>query len=115
MILGEEYGFTFNANFSWDSQRIDLRCVHRGSSPITEKLLAIVQPATLVDYDRSGGGNLIQPFLRLSEEDAQRLVNALWDAGVRPSRAKGSAGQLDAVNRHLEDMRKLVFDANPRQ
>ena len=41
---------------------------------------------------------------------AKRLIDALWDAGVRPSNGEGSAGQLGATERHLEDMRKLVFE-----
>jgi hypothetical protein len=44
-----------------------------------------------------------------SAHPLQRLVDDLYACGIRPTAAKGSAGQLDAVNRHLEDMRTLVF------
>lgn len=46
---------------------------------------------------------------RLSADAAQRLMDDLWDAGVRPAEGAGSAGQLAATVRHLEDMRTLVF------
>jgi hypothetical protein len=41
----------------------------------------------------------------------QNLADGLYDCGIHPTAAKGSAGQLSAVNRHLEDMRALVFKA----
>jgi hypothetical protein len=49
------------------------------------------------------------PVLTLGMEKAQQLMDELWDCGLRPAGAAGSAGQLAAVERHLEDMRKLAF------
>lgn len=49
------------------------------------------------------------PALRMQQEDAQQLIDALWDAGLRPTEGSGSAGALAATQRHLEDMRSLVF------
>jgi len=46
--------------------------------------------------------------MRLSVKVAQQLMDALWRAGLRPIEANGSAGQLGATERHLEDMRALV-------
>lgn len=48
------------------------------------------------------------PFITLEQEGAQRLMDALWDAGLRPSEGMGSAGQLAAVQNHLKDMRVIV-------
>jgi hypothetical protein len=45
---------------------------------------------------------------RISVESAQSLMNQLWECGLRPSQAAGSAGQLAAVQYHLEDMRKIA-------
>jgi hypothetical protein len=39
----------------------------------------------------------------------------LYHSGIRPSQATGSAGQLDSVKYHLEDMRRLVFDNNNKE
>src|SRR3972149_12165080 len=41
------------------------------------------------------------------QSDLQRLINDLWEFGVRPTQAEGSAGQLDATREHLKDMRGL--------
>lgn len=49
------------------------------------------------------------PALGLSNEAAQQLMNSLWECGIRPVQGKGSAGQLDATLRHLEDMRQIAF------
>lgn len=54
-------------------------------------------------------GELIEPFMVLQPEQAQSLIDALYDAGLRPSQAAGSSGQLEAVKYHLEDMRKLAL------
>lgn len=45
----------------------------------------------------------------LSMADAQVLMDDLWHAGLRPTEGSGSAGALAATERHLEDMRTLVF------
>jgi len=48
------------------------------------------------------------PAFSLSQEDAQVLMDSLWECGLRPAQGAGSAGQLDAVKYHLEDMRNIV-------
>lgn len=54
-------------------------------------------------------GFVSEPTLSLRTEDAQRLMDELWRCGLRPTEGTGSAGALAAVERHLEDMRRLVF------
>lgn len=49
------------------------------------------------------------PLLTLEEDQAQELMDALWKGGLRPTKGRGSVGQLDAVKEHLDDMRKIVF------
>lgn len=44
----------------------------------------------------------------LDHEAAQRLLDDLWNMGLRPSDI-GTVGHLKAVERHLEDMRKIAF------
>ncbi len=51
----------------------------------------------------------VDPSLKLSNESAQLLIDELWKAGLRPSEGTGIAGSLKATERHLEDMRTLVF------
>jgi len=54
-------------------------------------------------------GMAYEPSFYLSTEAAQTLMDDLWQAGLRPTEGTGSAGALRAVERHLEDMRTLVF------
>lgn len=51
----------------------------------------------------------VEPTLSLSYEFAQKLLDALIEAGLKPTQ-QGSAGHLGALKAHLEDMRKLVFE-----
>lgn len=66
---------------------------------------AYIQFATMHTIER---GMLIPPALTISDENAQALCDALWDAGIRPTNGAGSVGQLAAVQAHLGDMRKIV-------
>lgn len=52
----------------------------------------------------------IDPFIRMSPDEATVLMDELWRLGIRPSDGSGSTGQLSATERHLEDMRRLVFE-----
>ena len=49
------------------------------------------------------------PSFSLSTDAAQVLMDDLWNVGIRPTEGAGSAGAMRAVERHLEDMRALVF------
>lgn len=49
------------------------------------------------------------PTCNISVTSAQQLIDDLWQAGLRPSEGTGSAGQLAATQKHLEDMRSLTF------
>jgi hypothetical protein len=48
--------------------------------------------------------------LHIREQDAQMLMDELWQCGLRPSEGSGSAGAMAATQEHLKDMRRLVFD-----
>jgi len=45
----------------------------------------------------------------LRTQQAQTLMDDLWNAGLRPSEGSGSAGAMAAVQQHLADMRKIAF------
>lgn len=51
-----------------------------------------------------------QACFSMSLHTAQGLMDELWDCGIRPSEGSGSAGAMAATQKHLEDMRKLVFE-----
>lgn len=49
------------------------------------------------------------PTFTLDIKEAQFLMDGLWDCGLRPSEGTGSAGAMAATQKHLEDMRSLIF------
>jgi len=54
----------------------------------------------------------------LSREQAQQLMDCLWNLKIRPSVGVHNSGELGATKAHLNDMRKLVareydVDLNP--
>lgn len=52
----------------------------------------------------------MQTFIALPKEEAEEIVSEFWQQGIQPTQAKGSVGQLEAVERHLQDMRKIAGD-----
>lgn len=54
-------------------------------------------------------GDIIEPLMRLTIDEASDLMNALWYCGIRPTNGEGSVGELKATQNHLKDMQKLVF------
>lgn len=72
-----------------------------------DDLLFVMTPATMEAVEP---GEITQPAFRLPFDAAQRLMDELWQAGCRPSQAIASAGQIESVKYHLEDMRRLVFE-----
>lgn len=51
-----------------------------------------------------------EPAVHLSLEAGQHLMDQLWQCGLRPTEGSGSAGAMAATQKHLEDMRKMVFE-----
>ena len=68
--------------------------------------IAEAQP---LSFEAKEEAAISEPFLEVLPEDAQSLMDALWQCGIRPTNGEGSGGQLAATQYHLEDMRKLVF------
>lgn len=88
------------------SGKIDFLLAGRSSGK-----LHVAKPVTIETMDETGFGHAhIEPTFSLDHEDAQALMDELWVCGLRPSEGAGSAGALAATQRHLEDMRRLVFE-----
>lgn len=64
--------------------------------------------ATKLILEHVPDGSPAEPFLTLKTGDAQRLIDELWDCGLRPSEGSGSAGALAATERHLKDMQEIA-------
>lgn len=66
--------------------------------------------AGVVSFEELPEGHFANPTATIGITEAQQLMDDLWHCGLRPSEGSGSAGALAATERHLEDMRRLVFD-----
>ena len=51
------------------------------------------------------------PLMELRPDEAQQFMDELWRVGIRPTEGAGSVGQMAATEKHLEDMRRLVFSS----
>lgn len=70
-----------------------------------------LNPQSAIRFEELDIGRAPEPSLSISMTDAQTLMDDLWQAGLRPTEGTGSAGSLAATERHLQDMRRLVFDS----
>jgi hypothetical protein len=95
--------FRAHAPLHWGDE-VHLSIAHR----CPDGHLAVVEPLAFRTVDP--GKVIEQPTIRMQREEAQKLIDELWRAGVRPTEGQGSVGQLAATNAHLADMRRLVFD-----
>lgn len=71
---------------------------------------AIATNLTLQELDERERLFVPAPLMHLQPSEAQQLMDELWRTGIRPTEGSGSVGQMAATERHLEDMRKLVFN-----
>jgi hypothetical protein len=55
------------------------------------------------------GETMPSPSWDMTSIDAQNLIDALWEAGLRPHDGSGSGAQVEALKAHLSDMRAIVF------
>lgn len=76
-------------------------------SPLSYKEVTsgyVESPAMLTETaeERADGIGEITGFV-------QAILDAAWDAGMRPSQARDATEEIKAIRYHLEDMRSLAF------
>ena len=54
-------------------------------------------------------GEEIPRALVLRNEEAQALMDDLWNSGIRPTEGAGTAGAMRAAERHIADLRAVAF------
>jgi hypothetical protein len=84
------------------SEHVDIMLVHRRNG----QHRAVCKP---LEFTEVPEGSPLQPTFRLYHDEAQELMDRLWACGLRPTQGKQSTGQLEAVERHLADMRAIAF------
>jgi len=83
-------------------QAVELLIMDRsdGTSRVGRCIVVAEEMQPGVDYE---------PSLRISETAAQQLMDDLWACGLRPTEGTGSAGAMAATQKHVDDLRKIVF------
>lgn len=84
------------------SPEIEILIVDVGS---TGRILAAAKDVQVHRYEE---GAYLQPTTQLDPTAAQKLMDQLWDCGLRPSEGSGSAGAMLATQQHLKDMQKIT-------
>lgn len=74
-----------------------------GKLPNGDTRVAVVQWETIADNAE------MKPTLAIRMDQAQVLMDDLWNAGVRPTDGAGSAGAMRAAERHIQDLRAVAF------
>jgi hypothetical protein len=97
----------FATSWDWEFQKIEVRLIHYCG--LAGRVVTHGEPVVMAPKEP---GVIVPPTLSLSTEQAQQLMDQLWRCGCRPTEAAGSAGSLAATQKHLEDMRTLVFRAH---
>lgn len=62
-----------------------------------------------VDIEELGVYEKVGPFV-ISMESGQKLMDDLWNAGVRPTDSRDKSDIIQAKNEHIQDLRKIIFD-----
>lgn len=76
------------------------------TSPSDEDTMMVAQP---IEFKAVPAGDYTGATLLLQPEEAQTMMDSLWDAGIRPTEGSGSAGSLAATERHLKDMQAIAM------
>ena len=88
----------------WDGVRV-LVC----HTDAEGKVSAVAEPVQFTMRQRGPGTPIGAPTFEFDKASADNLMNALWEAGFRPSGYKSPDGEVRRLEAHLEDMRTLVF------
>lgn len=73
--------------------------------------VTIIEPLTLRDLKPEELHYEQRPTFSLRNEEAQKLMDDLWECGLRPTQGVGSAGSLAATQQHLADIRTVAWHA----
>jgi hypothetical protein len=66
----------------------------------------IPEPIKMVK--REDWGSPSAPLITLNDAEAQALIDALWNAGLRPSCRGSESGIVEAKDAHIGDLRSLL-------
>jgi len=92
----------------WD-QHVGLLITHLAPGRYGERKLSVATSIAfeVVPPEAEGKEWPVDPTIKLRQGEAQQLMEALWNAGLRPSQYVDD-NERAALSRHLDDMRTIV-------
>ena len=89
-------------NYGW---RQGVVLIGRKYLPETRKMFELVPTWNEVEE-----GHMTEPAndIALNPEQAQELMDSLWQCGIRPVQGSGSAGSLAATEEHLKTVKEYL-------
>jgi hypothetical protein len=73
--------------------------------------IAVAEPLRLTTVEPNQALPHHDPLFSFDDNQAQRLMDELWNLGIRPTEGHGSTGQLAATEKHLDHVSTLLTDA----
>lgn len=77
---------------------------------VRNRIMYVAKPVQWTMEQHDQDSLVLDPTFRLTRDEARGLMDALWQAGVRPTEFKNPSGEINRMEAHLADMRKLVFE-----
>ena len=90
-------------NFTWRAQStiyrdsVDLVAIREIGGD-----LEVVQPVAFEVKRLERFGLIHEPTMELAPDSARSLMQALWDAGIRPAQWEGNEAQVSALKKHID-------------
>ena len=63
--------------------------------------MAVAKPVELLMVTQDANLVIAEPTFRLRGDQGQSLMQALWDAGLRPNDGEGSGAEVKALRQHI--------------
>lgn len=93
----------------WLRDTISIRVANIKTSP-EGRVVALAEPLVMKPKTDEELMCELDATMQLRPSEAQQFMDELWRVGIRPTEGAGSVGQMAATEKHLEDMRRLVFE-----
>jgi hypothetical protein len=87
---------------------VDVRAYFSAAHNRIDLYAKVPMGVMVAERKRVAEGDEHPRLLSLSLDEAQRLMDMLWEAGIKPAGAAGSAGQAEAMRSHIADLQKVV-------
>lgn len=81
----------------------------RTREPYGERF-SMALPLVMEEKEPEEAAYVQDPFMTISREMTQELMNELWRNGFRPDKYEADTGALEQARFHLDDLRTILFN-----